>query len=1526
MYLRLTTTLVSLLGLILISEKSEAANLTTTNVQGSGQNWTAAIWKTNSSGLATNSAAGVAPVAANTYETVFNGTGIGNGLNNTRIRNPATAGTQTFPGVSLTMYTNTELRAKQSGAVLNFPGVAGNPGLILAGALLDAGDDATFPITGSIQVQSQSYISHGANGGGGGISANRSFNISGFLSGTGNLVIMNSGLTLAQQISGTTNTYSGQWIVQCGWLQGVGTNSLGTNSITVDPNYSGYLTDMPSAASPAGPARFEVNYDLNSAGALTLVNAGKMRLHQNCAFTAVTIEGTPLSAGTHFYPELIANFPNNFEPGGSGAITVQPYGSLPTLGPIVIIQPSPQLIYLGHTAHFSVVAADNGAPPLTFHWKRYGTNLIDGGNISGSTTATLTVVNAAAADATDYSVVVGNNVGTATSINASLSFVSPSGEIYEAAVLANSPVAFYELNETGDPSTNSSPVYDFAGGYNGSYSNAVLNAFNGIAGPNPASGFPGFSVGNAAAQFANANVNSRVTVNPWRLNTNSVTITAWVNPSGPQNVSEGLAFCRGGTTVAGLCYSSVVDPLGNADIGYTWNNEFDTYSWVTGLVPPTGQWSMLALVVTPSNATIYMMNTNGLQSASRNYTHVVQAFNGTTTIGDDSAGTTGNRVFSGGIDDVGVFNYALSRAQLVSLFTNAAGALNLAPVIGLQPTNSSLYAGQTAVFAATGGGSDPLTYQWQSGATGSGVYTNVPNGGRISGADSQTLTIANINNNDSLDYVLTISNPYGAMTSSVANLVVQFTSPPENITLGAQQAAGFDWDNSASPNNWSDFLPASTSAVSKPGSTYEILAGARLRSPINPTVATFPGNMLTVDGDGVWNVNPAAGATIGEIRFKQPTYGLINGTVIFNKLVMNGGQLDNGADSGGGINTIIIGGEMDILKNAPMNNDNGADRGYRIDAWLTGSASIEIHAYNQPAFMPTYTNTFNVTGTSNTFSGKWNVVIGTLLGSGPNSLGTNDIIVGANGAFESGYDVNNPNGNLFLSGRMYLHQNDTFRSLFVNGAPLAVGTYSFAQLNAAYPSNFPATWPLKNGSTTTNGSGSITVLVQPAPTIVLQPVPVSVYPGQRAQFTVAAQGNAPLSYYWRKGTTFLTDNANVTGSSTTNLTIQSVTVGDGGGYSVVVSNSVGTVTSVVATLTILPTGPPLNLTLDYGGVPIQQPTGFDWNTPTNWSDGNPASLSAFSNPGSTYDVVVGSRLRPPVGTNYAIFPGNLLTVEGSGIFENGTVGGVGELRFKHPDPGTNVYRRLVLNGGQLDNGDDGTIVLQGEIDVGTNSAIYVDTAATVDRAIQIDAWLTGSGDLVWSQRAASFSGPDLNITGTSNTFSGRWNVLQGTLLGSGANSLGHNDITVSTTGALETLYDINNSNGNLMLNGNGQMFLHQNDTFKTVTVAGTQLSAGTYTFAQLNATYPTNFPPNWVQQAGSAFNSGSGSITVLTGPTLVTLGFQFNGSSLTLTWSQGILLEANDVTGPWTTNLSATPPSFNVTPTAPRKFYRIQVQ
>ena len=98
------------------------------------------------------------------------------------------------------------------------------------------------------------------------------------------------------------------------------------------------------------------------------------------------------------------------------------------------------------------------------------------------------------------------------------------------------------------------------------------------------------------------------------------------------------------------------------------------------------------------------------------------------------------------------------------------------------------------------------------------------------------------------------------------------------------------------------------------------------------------------------------------------------------------------------------------------------------------------------------------------------------------------------------------------------------------------------------------------------------------------------------------------------------------------------------------------------------------------------------------------------------------------------------------------------------------------------------------------------TPSQVARSIQINSQLEGSANLQYASSDTNFQS-DLNISGTGNTFSGQWNVAKGALLGSGANSLGTNSITVGTNGALETAYDLNDPSAILFLNG--RLFLHQ---------------------------------------------------------------------------------------------------------------------
>ena len=56
----------------------------------------------------------------------------------------------------------------------------------------------------------------------------------------------------------------------------------------------------------------------------------------------------------------------------------------------------------------------------------------------------------------------------------------------------------------------------------------------------------------------------------------------------------------------------------------------------------------------------------------------------------------------------------------------------------------------------------------------------------------------------------------------------------------------------------------------------------------------------------------------------------------------------------------------------------------------------------------------------------------------------------------------------------------------------------------------------------------------------------------------------------------------------------------------------------------------------------------------------------------------------------------------------------------------------------------------------------------------------------------------------------------------------------------------------------------------------------------------------------------------------VTLAIQQIGANLQLTWPQGTLLEANDASGPYTTNVNASPYTFP--PTSAKKFFRVRVR
>jgi hypothetical protein len=100
-------------------------------------------------------------------------------------------------------------------------------------------------------------------------------------------------------------------------------------------------------------------------------------------------------------------------------------------------------------------------------------------------------------------------------------------------------------------------------------------------------------------------------------------------------------------------------------------------------------------------------------------------------------------------------------------------------------------------------------------------------------------------------------------------------------------------------------------------------------------------------------------------------------------------------------------------------------------------------------------------------------------------------------------------------------------------------------------------------------SGGVTPEVRTPPQIVLDPQSLTRIVGSNVIFTVSATGAQPLSYRWRFNGAALSDGGRVSGAASTSLAISNLLTSDAGNYTVVVTNTYGSVTSAVATLAVL---------------------------------------------------------------------------------------------------------------------------------------------------------------------------------------------------------------------------------------------------------------------------------------------------------------------------------------------------------------------
>jgi len=272
-----------------------------------------------------------------------------------------------------------------------------------------------------------------------------------------------------------------------------------------------------------------------------------------------------------------------------------------------------------------------------------------------------------------------------------------------------------------------------------------------------------------ALTFAGTSRSSAV-IPALNLNTNTLTITGWVRRSGSQASFAGLVFCRAGTTACGL-------HLGTAnELRYTWNNASATYNFNSSLTVPNAQWTFVALVITPVNATLYLQPLgSALQSAVNSVANTVAAFDGVTTLGQDP----GSRCYLGALDEVRIYNTPLSTAQIAALAITTptvASAAAAAPATVASSNTALSVLGTSAIFPASA-----LSYTWTTTTQPAGASTPVFTSNGTSAAQNTTVFFTQAGG---YTFSVKIADGSGSSVTSSVAVTVNQTPTYVGVTSG----------------------------------------------------------------------------------------------------------------------------------------------------------------------------------------------------------------------------------------------------------------------------------------------------------------------------------------------------------------------------------------------------------------------------------------------------------------------------------------------------------------------------------------------------------------------------------------------------------------------------------------------------------------------------------------------------------------------------------------------------------------------
>ena len=467
-----------------------------------------------------------------------------------------------------------------------------------------------------------------------------------------------------------------------------------------------------------------------------------------------------------------------------------------TTMPSIKTQPASVNLPEGASATFTVAA--DGSAPLSYQWRKNGTN------IDGATAATFTLPAVTAADnGAQFTVVVSNAAGSVTSSVATLTTTAPIAPSITTQPAATSVVAPATASFTVAATGTAPLAYQWR--RNGVNIGGASDAAYTTPATTPADAGAIYSViiSNAAGQATSDDAVLTVTASIVAPAITTQPVDAMVNAGQIASfsvVATGTAplayqWRRNGVSIGGATGASYSTPAtADADNGAR-------FSVAVSNAAPTGATSAeVTLTVTPAviapaitgqpvsvSVTEGMTATFTVSTTGTSPTYQWRK-NGVPIAGATSASYTTPATV--GADNGALFSVVVSNAAATVISNNATltvGASVVAPAITQQPANVTVAAGNTATFSVITTGTAPLAYQWRRA------------GVNIAGATAATYTTpATLPADSGALYSVVVSNSADTVTSANATLTVNpiviaptIASQPASTTVVVGQTATF---------------------------------------------------------------------------------------------------------------------------------------------------------------------------------------------------------------------------------------------------------------------------------------------------------------------------------------------------------------------------------------------------------------------------------------------------------------------------------------------------------------------------------------------------------------------------------------------------------------------------------------------------------------------------------------------------------------------------------------------------------------